>query len=137
MTEPKKTALEYRARVIQLESFLARIGLVHELTDDEQEIMRYVLDTSIARTEDYDATHRCNVPWQQVTPFEETILGQHVRGYTPGEMVYAKPKGLGRRRHDDAPVRLVRKLDYGTRWLVRNDTLGIEVEAEEDEFERR
>ena len=75
-----KTGLEYRARVIQLESFLAKIFLVYNLLPEDQEIAEYVINTSIARTEDYDERIRCTRPWQDVTPLEKEMQKCRERG---------------------------------------------------------
>ncbi len=69
-----KTAEEYRARVIQLESFVARLALVHRLTDKEDRIYRYVRDTSIAMTEDRDTEPHT---WQKVKPLEDVVASRN------------------------------------------------------------
>ncbi len=74
-----KTAEEYRARVIQLESLIARIGLSVELPSETEDLVDYVVRTSIALTEDYDAETRTIRPWQKVVSFEELVEEERCR----------------------------------------------------------
>ncbi len=61
-----KTAEDYRARVIQLEAFIARLALAHRLSGDDRDIYEYVRATSIAATER-------DVPQHMVTPLEDLV----------------------------------------------------------------